>query len=93
MLHTFLDASGGAQTTTTNHQIRGSSFSSYFGAGSYSHVITTGGGISGSAGTGIFNIQIQRNSGNSAANPSTFAIPCDEQSKMQMYLEDIGGTA
>jgi hypothetical protein len=91
-IHTFLDASGGAQTNVVNHQIRGSSFPSYFGAGSYSYVIATGGGISGAATTGIFNIQIQRNSGNTAVNPSAFVIPCDESSKMQMYLEDIGGT-
>lgn len=91
-IHSFLDGSTATPTNTTNHQIRGSSFPSYFGAGTYSHVFVTGGGISGSAGTGIFNIQIQRNSGNSAANPSTFTIPCNE-SKMQMYLEDIGGQA
>jgi hypothetical protein len=92
-IHTFLNASVATPTTgtiTTTHQIRSNSAPSYFGAGTYSHVIATGGGISGSAGTGIFNIQIQRNSGNSAANPSTFVIPCSE-SKMQMYLEDIGG--
>jgi hypothetical protein len=90
-IHTYLDGSAATPTTTANHLIRGSSFPSYFGAGTYSHVIATGGGISGSAGTGIFNIEIQRDSGNSAANPSTFVIPCGESSKMQMYLEDIGG--
>lgn len=89
-IHTFLDASTTNPPTTANTQVRGSSFPSYFGTGTYSHVITTGGGISGSAGTGIFNVEIQRDSGNSAANPTTFIIPCSE-SKMQMYVEDIGG--
>lgn len=88
-IHTFLDASAGAPTTA-NTQIRGSSFPSYFGAGSYSFVTTSGTGITGSNGTGVFNVEIYRDSGNSAANPSTFIIPCNE-SKMQLYVEDVGG--
>jgi len=89
-IHTFLDASTTSPPTTANTQIRGSSFPSYFGAGSYSFVTTTGTGITGANGSGVFNVEIYRDSGNSAANPSTFVIPCNE-SKMQFYIEDIGG--
>ena len=88
-IHTFLDASAGTPTTA-NTQIRGSSFPSYFGAGSYSFITTSGTGITGSNGTGVFNVEIYRDSGNSAANPSAFIIPCNE-SKMQLYVEDVGG--
>jgi hypothetical protein len=89
-IHTFLDASAGVPANTSVTQIRGSSFPSYFGAGSYSFVTTTGTGITGANGSGVFNVEIYRDSGNSAANPSTFVIPCNE-SKMQFYIEDIGG--
>jgi hypothetical protein len=85
-----LDASSNASPTIDEIQVRGSSHPTYFGAGTYSHVISTGSGISGLSSTGIFNVEVYRDSGNSAANPSTFIIPCSE-SKMQMYLEDIGG--
>lgn len=88
-IHTFLDASAGVPTTA-NTQIRSSSYPSYFGAGSYSFITTTGTGITGSNGSGVFNVEIYRDSGNSAANPSTFVIPCNE-SKMQFYIEDVGG--
>lgn len=88
-IHTFLDASAGVPTTA-NTQIRSSSYPSYFGAGSYSFITTTGTGIAGSNGSGVFNVEIYRDSGNSAANPSTFVIPCNE-SKMQFYIEDVGG--
>jgi hypothetical protein len=88
-IHTFLNASAGVPTTA-NTQIRSSSFPSYFGAGSYSFITTTGAGITGSNGSGVFNVEIYRDSGNSAANPSTFVIPCNE-SKMQFYIEDVGG--
>lgn len=89
-IHTFLDASGAPSPGISNTQVRGSSYPSYFGAGEYSFVTTTGTGITGTAGTGVFNVEIFRDSGNSAANPSTFIIPCSE-SKMQLYVEDIGG--
>lgn len=90
-IHTFLDASATASpSVATNTQIRSSSYPSYFGAGSYSFVTTTGTGITGSNGSGVFNVEIYRDSGNSAANPSTFVIPCNE-SKMQFYIEDVGG--
>lgn len=89
-IHTFLDASAGASPGTSNTQVRGSSFPVYFGTGTYSFVTTTSTGITGSNGTGVFNVEIYRDSGNSAANPSTFIVPCNE-SKMQLYIEDIGG--
>jgi len=89
-IHTFLDASSNASPTTSNTQVRSASYPNYFGAGAYSFVTTTGTGITGSNGSGVFNIEIYRDSGNSAANPSTFIIPCAE-SKMQFYIEDIGG--
>lgn len=89
-IHTFLDASATASPTTSNTQVRGSSFPNYFGTGTYSFVTTTSTGITGSNGSGVFNVEIYRDSGNSAANPSTFIIPCNE-SKMQLYIEDIGG--
>lgn len=89
-IHTFLDASTTFPPTTANTQVRGSSYPSYFGAGSYSIVTTTGTGITGVDGTGVFNVEIYRDSGNSTANPSTFIIPCNE-SKMQLLVEDVGG--
>jgi hypothetical protein len=90
-IHTFLDASTtNPPTTANNHQVRSTSHPSYFGAGSYSIVTTTATGITGSDGSGVFNVEIYRDSGNSAANPSTFIIPCNE-SKMQLLAEDVGG--
>lgn len=89
-IHTFLDASTTNPPTTANTQVKSSSYPTYFGAGSYSFITTTGTGITGSNGSGVFNVEIYRDSGNSAANPSTFIIPCNE-SKMQFYVEDIGG--
>lgn len=89
-IHTFLDASTTSPPTVSNTQIRGSSHPVYFGAGSYSFITTTGAGITGSNGSGVFNVEVYRDSGNSAANPSTFVIPCNE-SKMQFYIEDVGG--
>jgi hypothetical protein len=87
-IHTYLDASATASPTTANTTVRSGGAPVYFGAGSYSFVTTTGAGIS--AATGTFNVEIYRDSGNSTANASTFVIPCSE-SKMQLYVEDIGG--
>lgn len=88
-IHTYLDASATASPSiASNSLVRSSAHPIYFGAGGYSFVTTTGAGIS--ASTGTFNVEIYRDSGNSAANPSTFIIPCSE-SKMQLYVEDIGG--
>lgn len=89
-VHTFLDASTTNLPATANTQVRSTSHPSYFGAGSYSIVTTTGAGITGTDGSGVFNVEIYRDSGNSAANPSTFIIPCNE-SKMQLLAEDVGG--
>jgi hypothetical protein len=89
-IHTYLDASTASPPTIANTTIRGSSHPSYFGAGSYSFITTTESGITGSNGSGVFNVEVYRDSGNSAANPSTFIIPCNE-SKMQLLVEDVGG--
>jgi hypothetical protein len=87
-IHTYLDAANTATPTTANTAVRNSGSPLYFGAGSYGFVTTTGSGIS--AATGTFNVEIYRDSGNSTANPTLFTIPCSE-SKMQLYVEDIGG--
>lgn len=86
-IHTYLDASAGSPVLA-NTQIRAASIT--FGAGTYTYVLTTESGIAGSNGSGVFNVQIFRDSGASAANPSTFIVPCNDN-KMQFYLEDIGG--
>jgi hypothetical protein len=89
-IHTYLDASTVSSPTVANTTIRSASHPSYFGAGSYSIITTTESGITGSNGSGVFNVEIYRDSGNSIENPSTFVIPCNE-SKMQLLIEDVGG--
>jgi len=86
-IHTYLNAAAGAPTTA-NTTIRSAPI--IFGAGTYTFVTTTSAGIAGSNGSGVFNVEIYRDSGSSAANPSTFTIPCNEN-RMQFYVEDIGG--
>lgn len=86
-IHTYLSAATTASPTVSNTAIRSSIV---FGAGTYTFVMTTGTGIAGTNGTGVFNVQIYRDSGASANNASTFSIPCNEM-KMQFYVEDIGG--
>lgn len=64
-----------------------------FGAGTYSHVFDSGSGLKESDGTGIFNIQVRREVGASSSNPTTWEINPSSTSPIQLYLEDIGGTA
>lgn len=92
-IHTYLNAQTTNPPTTSNTTVRTSAY--YFGAGTYSYVLSipAGAGITGSNGSGVFNIEITRDSGASALNPTTVTIPCGETSRMQLYIEDIGGIA
>ena len=89
-IYTYINNASGA-ASASNTALKSDGY--YFGAGTYSHVLQSGGGFKEADGTGIFNIQVYREVGASSANPTTWSIPVATERPLQFYLEDIGGTA
>lgn len=82
----YIDVTGSPPITISNIELRSDSYPSYFGAGTYEVVLNSSGGFSNRS----FFAAVTRQPGASMTNAPTYTVP---STYLQMYVEDVGGTA
>ena len=88
---TYIDVSTlGGSATIANHSLKNNAYDTRFGAGTHSIILQ-----SNSAGftNQSYFVSVKRDQGASASNAPAYSIPASVGGELQMYIEDVGGTA
>ncbi len=90
-IYALIDVAANANATIANIALRSNSFQSRFGAGMHSTVVTSDG--SGFTNKSFF-AAITRTQGQSQNNAPAYFVPANPSTQLlQLYVEDVGGTA
>lgn len=84
--YSYIDVATAA-ADIANEKLKASAQRTTVGAGTYSFLMSTGGGLSGAA----FHVSVRREQGASTANAPEFFIDC-ASTQAQLYVEDVGPT-
>lgn len=82
----YINVTGAGPITISNIALRSDSYASFFGAGTYEVVLNSSGGFSNRS----FFADVTRQPGASMTNAPSYTVP---STYLQLYVEDIGGTA
>jgi len=82
----LINVTGANAATISNIALRSDSFKSHFGAGTYQFVENSGAGFNNKS----YFAAVTRESGSNMTNAPTYTVP---NTYLQLYVEDIGGTA